>query len=785
VSWRDDPAATARHRAEVIETGRRNGLLTAVPQMSPRDFDEASFRRLGAEGKPYVVRGYTTDWPLAKLTREGLIEEFGHLQVLARTGDYVGKAFTPERDAAPMSLAEYLNEDHGPAGTLPSYVGNQQLPELAELCEWPPFFGHDVEPKIWLGVAGTVTPLHADYDDNLFAQLWGQKRFWLYPPHHAEFLYTREANPMLVASKLDPEAPDFEGMPLARKAVGIECVVEAGDLLYLPAGWFHHVRSLTLSLSANRWTFTVPLALAARRKEEMMEVVAKSLSELVAGVRDIAAELRRLNARLPAVQHAASAVVEPPPPPTQGEDAVAKARQLVSEGHVWSQKKAYEEAARCYRAALRLTPKDAMVLNNLGFVSVKLGDHDVGRRLLREAIALNPRLRLAYNNLRGLLTESGSKQELFDFLREMTSAFPDDRAVIDHLIGTALRLERWDDVVEYSDRLAGSRWPSRFFPVPRTTDPPRGEPVRMNVYKLRHDFEQFSHLEQLGLLPREAAGASASLGAVLRRVEQLGDERFHAMSEQDERTIGSWYSRIVYRRPTPALPRAISTAWNREAVVESFKRTGIAVIDGLLTPEALQALRQFCVESTVWHMNKFGNGYLGAYLRDGFCTPLHLQIARELREALPALLEPHPLTQAWGFKYDSLTGVRGINVHADFAAVNVNFWVTDDEANLDKETGGLVIYDVAAPLEWTVDEYNKDVAKIYRLLQARNAKATNVPYRTNRAVIFDSDLFHETASLSFRPGYLNRRINVTMLYGLRHHGQTPGVKQSSARDAEA
>jgi hypothetical protein len=42
-----------------------------------------------------------------------------------------------------------------------------------------------------------------------------------------------------------------------------------------------------------------------------------------------------------------------------------------------------------------------------------------------------------------------------------------------------------------------------------------------------------------------------------------------------------------------------------------------------------------------------------------------------------------------------------------------------------------------------------------------------VPHRANRAVIFDSDLFHETDDIAFKDGYLNRRINVTLLYGRR------------------
>jgi hypothetical protein len=99
--------------------------------------------------------------------------------------------------------------------------------------------------------------------------------------------------------------------------------------------------------------------------------------------------------------------------------------------------------------------------------------------------------------------------------------------------------------------------------------------------------------------------------------------------------------------------------------------------------------------------------------------------------------------------------------------VNVNFWITPDEANLDPESGGLVVWDKAAPLDWDFDKYNTDEGAIRRFLTEAGAKPVTIPYRANRAVIFDSDLFHETDRLSFREGYQNRRINVTLLYGER------------------
>ena len=90
---------------------------------------------------------------------------------------------------------------------------------------------------------------------------------------------------------------------------------------------------------------------------------------------------------------------------------------------------------------------------------------------------------------------------------------------------------------------------------------------------------------------------------------------------------------------------------------------------------------------------------------------------------------------------------------------------------MEATSGGLVIHDVDAPMHWDFDTYNgSDLIKPY--LQRQNSKAVTIPYRQNRAIIFNSDLFHATDAVSFRPEYENHRINVTMLYGDReedHH----------------
>ena len=83
--------------------------------------------------------------------------------------------------------------------------------------------------------------------------------------------------------------------------------------------------------------------------------------------------------------------------------------------------------------------------------------------------------------------------------------------------------------------------------------------------------------------------------------------------------------------------------------------------------------------------------------------------------------------------------------HADFAAVNVNIWLTPDSANLDPETGGLDIYDVEAPPSWEFDKYNKDGRAIREFLRESAATVTKIPYRANRAI-------HPRAVNGGRPG---------------------------------
>lgn len=247
-------------REAVKRAARALPLIAEVPRTGR--LTAAAFHARAEQGLPFLMTGLVGRWPLCGLSPQVLRDRYSELRVRARTGDYINQAFRADRPMQDMSMREYLELVACGSGALPPpYVGNLELRELNSLCHWPTYFRKMGPPRFWLGPTGTVTPLHCDFDDNIFAQIWGSKRIFLVPPHHDEFLYVREANPVLFGSPVDPEAPDVERFPLARQANFIECIVHPGDLLYVPAGWYHQVRALSFSLSSNRWARGVPLAL--------------------------------------------------------------------------------------------------------------------------------------------------------------------------------------------------------------------------------------------------------------------------------------------------------------------------------------------------------------------------------------------------------------------------------------------------------------------------------------------------------------------------------------------
>jgi len=288
-------------------------------------------------------------------------------------------------------------------------------------------------------------------------------------------------------------------------------------------------------------------------------------------------------------------------------------------------------------------------------------------------------------------------------------------------------------------------------------------------YRALHDLEYTTYLMANGYSDANVIAANAALRDICARHDaahtQAGNPRPIEITKGESDTL------IRFRTTAPRyqMPTSLRSCLNADndwvALEDQYLNSTpeVTFIDNMLSAECLAELRKFCLISPIWN-REYKAHYLGANFEEGFVSPLHLQIAAELRKKMPRIFGTYDLTQLWAFKYSSVMG-RGINVHADFARVNLNFWITPEDANLDPMSGGLIVYDVPAPATWSYQDYNKNDEQIYAFLKEHNAGSRTIPYKCNRAVLFNSNLFHETDKIRFKTVYENRRINVTYLFG--------------------
>lgn len=125
-----------------------------------------------------------------------------------------------------------------------------------------------LQPNFWFGPAGAFSTLHFDNADNLFAQVYGRKRFVLFAPDQRSYLYYPWTETQLIHfSPVDIANPDLKRFPLFAQAQAMDCTLSPGDLLFLPAKWWHYVYACTTSISLSHWWYSRPISWQRLRDE--------------------------------------------------------------------------------------------------------------------------------------------------------------------------------------------------------------------------------------------------------------------------------------------------------------------------------------------------------------------------------------------------------------------------------------------------------------------------------------------------------------------------------------
>lgn len=214
--------------------------------------------------RPVILRGGCSAWKACKLWSPHYFEKVaGPVTVPVKT------LSNGEINVSSWNLAEYarfVKDSHRCEGADSTSIATATpychdipllglIESLADDCQSFPadFLSLSYRQHWWrysqffMGPEGAVTPLHFDtlLSHNLFFQIFGAKQFTILPPSQTIHCGRRGWRWFDV----DPEQPDYVRFPEYKGTTPTVITVNAGDILYMPPGTLHHVRSLSTSIS--------------------------------------------------------------------------------------------------------------------------------------------------------------------------------------------------------------------------------------------------------------------------------------------------------------------------------------------------------------------------------------------------------------------------------------------------------------------------------------------------------------------------------------------------------
>ena len=230
--------------------------------------DEEFAERYVRGCRPVVLTGHTRDWPaMRKWSADDLKRRFGHLDVDIQSGRNADDKYEQNKLLLTkrVNLGAFVDQVVRGGVTNDYYLtANNELlrrhdfaPLLKDIGSLPPLCDRsqlEDHSSFWFGPAGTVTPLHHDTLMLFHTQVVGRKRWRLVSPLE----WSRVYNLRHVFSEVDLERPNPGRFPAFEEATVLEAVVESGETMFLPLGWWHQVASLDVSLSFSYSCLAVP-----------------------------------------------------------------------------------------------------------------------------------------------------------------------------------------------------------------------------------------------------------------------------------------------------------------------------------------------------------------------------------------------------------------------------------------------------------------------------------------------------------------------------------------------
>lgn len=251
-----------RHKISTVldEFARMDPSFTKIERIPAPPFKEF-IKKYISKSRPVILQHAIEDCKAVNWDFDYLKSKIGNKTIQIQDKRESNQKFEPEKEqhATQIKFADFIDKilsvESSNDSYLTAYNTEKFRESITDIWEEIGNIGDNyvktetikTSCHLWIGPKGTVTPLHLDEMNIIFVQIKGSKKYKMYHPNQSAYVYDTN----YVYSDVDALNPDYNLHPEFKKAKPIEFTINPGEVLFIPAYWWHCVTSLEPSISVS------------------------------------------------------------------------------------------------------------------------------------------------------------------------------------------------------------------------------------------------------------------------------------------------------------------------------------------------------------------------------------------------------------------------------------------------------------------------------------------------------------------------------------------------------
>ncbi len=231
--------------------------IPRVKAIAKEDFLERYFK----PQKPVIIEHAVNEWPAIEKWNLDYMRQMAGDKIVPLYDDRpVNHEDGFNEPHANMKMADYIDLLQSQPTKYRIFLWNilKEVPQLQKDFSFPDF-GLKLKknlPMLFFGGRDSSTFMHYDIDmSNIFHfHFEGKKECTLFPQSQTKYLY-KVPHSLITHESIDFDNPDYEKWPALKSAQGFRSVLNHGEVLYMPEGYWHYMKYVSpgFSMSLRSW----------------------------------------------------------------------------------------------------------------------------------------------------------------------------------------------------------------------------------------------------------------------------------------------------------------------------------------------------------------------------------------------------------------------------------------------------------------------------------------------------------------------------------------------------